>query len=138
MRRQRQGIYPRKRNRPAERGLRAFCLEYELQKGKTIEELAQLPADPGRTAIEENLKLQRPLKTKTFPSISRLKRSGNCPFHDKSISRKSGGRDPAWPATGILCWGGTLAESEKNCSDFKGRPFVFPGVPITKEKNPAI
>ena len=117
-------------------GLRAFCLEYELQKGKTIEELAQLPADPGRTAIEENLKLQMAFENKNIPfGYPVLNGQGIAPSMIKVYPVKSGGRDPAGQRTGILCWGGTLEESEKELQRIlKEDPLCFRAYRSTKGK----
>lgn len=89
-------------------GLRAFCLEYELQKGKTIEELAQLPADPGRTAIEENLKLQMAFENKNIPfGYPVLNGQGIAPSMIKVYPVKSGD-EILLASNGYPVLGGTL------------------------------
>lgn len=116
-------------------GLRAFCLEYELQKGKTIEELAQLPADPGRTAIEENLKLQMAFENKNIPfGYPVLNGQGIAPSMIKVYPVKSGD-EILLASDGYPVLGGTLAESEKELQRIlKEDPLCFRAYRSTKGK----
>ena len=94
-------------------GLRAFYLEYELQRGKTMEELANTSPDPGRTAIQENLKLQMDFENKDIPfGYPVLNGQGIEPSMIKVYPVKPGD-EILLASDGYPVLRGTLAESEK-------------------------
>ena len=94
-------------------GLRAFYLEYELQRGKTMEELANTSPDPGRTAIQENLKLQMDFENKDIPfGYPVLNGQGIEPFMIKVYPVKPGD-EILLASDGYPVLRGTLEESEK-------------------------
>ena len=116
-------------------GLRAFYLEYKLQKGKTVEELANTFPDPGRTAIQKNLKLQMSFENKDVPfGYPVLNSRGIEPSMIKVYPVKPGD-EVLLASDGYPVLGGTLAESEKELQRIlKEDPLCFRAYRSTKGK----
>lgn len=116
-------------------GLRAFHLAYEIQRGKTMEELANTSPDPGRTAIQENLKLQMSFENINVPfGYPVLNGQGIEPSMIKVYPVKPGD-EILLASDGYPVLGRTLEESEKELQRIlKEDPLCFRTYRSTKGK----
>ena len=116
-------------------GLRAFHLEYELQKGKTLEDLVHASPDPGRTAIQENLKIQMSFENKNVPfGYPVLNGQGIEPSMIKVYPVKPGDQI-LLASDGYPVLRGTLEESEKELQRILTEdPLCFRSCRSTKGK----